>query len=310
MLKRVTFLFALLSLLSAPAGADAKRLYKYQDENGVWHYTDRKPDTDQPVESRILDVDPEPRLQVREVGNKNQPRYVFTNRYYGPMQVRVDVAKAENLKSEPPLPATFVLDTREETQLFELGPLKPGRKWSFQLSFSYVPGEPGARHDGTLYRLPFPERESFPVSQAFNGEHTHNEPSARYAVDIVMPEGTPVVAARDGVVMDVERDFYRGGTDRERHGPRANHVRVRHSDGTMAIYAHLQLESVVVHPGETVLAGDRLGYSGSTGYATGPHLHFAVQRNAGMRVESVPFRFRGPDGNPIEPRAGTYLGGL
>lgn len=309
MLKGLAFLFALFSLLLAPPGAESKRVYKFQDEDGVWHFTDKRPATEQPVESRILDVEPAPRLQARDVGTQGSPRYVFSNGYHGPMQVAVEITESENLKSDPPLPATFVMQANEERQLFDLGPREPGRNWSFRFNFTYVPGAPGARHDGTLYRLPFPESRSFRVSQGFDGEHTHNEPGSRFAVDIVMPEGTPVLAARDGVVMDVERDFHKSGTDRDYYGARANHVRVLHSDGTMGVYAHLMLESVQVHPGQAVLAGDRLGYSGNTGFTTGPHLHFAVQRNAGMQVVSVPFRFRGPDGRPIEPAAGTTLGG-
>lgn len=308
MLNRIAFLFVLLPLLSAPPGADAKRVYKYQDENGIWHFTDKKPNTDQPVESRLVDVDPEEKLKVREVGSPKEPAYEFHNAYYGPMQVAVKATEAKNLKSEPPLPATFILPPRTDRRLFELGPADPRQGWSFRLNFVHVPGSPDARHDNPLYRLPFPAGQRFPVSQAFNGGHTHNEPGARHAVDIVMPEGTPVLAARDGVVMSVARDFYRSGQDKERYGPRANHVRVLHDDGTMAVYAHLKLESVEVHPGEAVLAGDLLGYSGNTGYSTGPHLHFVIQRNAGMKIVSEPFRFAGPNGNPVTPAAGTFLG--
>ena len=58
-----------------------------------------------------------------------------------------------------------------------------------------------------------------------------------------MPEGTPVLAARDGVVMTVDNDFYGNGQDMAKYGDRANNIRIVHSDGTMAVYAHLQLES-------------------------------------------------------------------
>lgn len=308
MLNRIAFLLTLLSFLSAPPGAEAKRVYKYQDENGIWHFTDKKPDTEREVESRLVDVEPGQKLKVRKLGSPREPVYEFHNAYHGPMQVAVKATRAENLKSEPPLPTTFVLPAGADRRPFELGPADPRRGWSFQLNFAHVPGSPEARHDSPLYRLPFPDDKRFPVSQAFDGGHTHNEEGARHAVDVVMPEGTPVLAARDGVVMSVERDFYRSGQDKERHGARANYVRVLHDDGTMAVYAHLKLESVRVRPGEAVLAGDLLAYSGNTGYSTGPHLHFVIQRNAGMRLVSEPFRFAGPDGGPVTPAAGQVLG--
>ena len=89
---------------------------------------------------------------------------------------------------------------------------------------------------------------------------------------------------------------------REDHG-RANHVRILHDDGSMAVYAHLQPESVVVRAGARVRAGQQIGSSGNTGFSTGPHLHFAVQLNRGMRLESVPFRIEGPAGTLAIPGA-------
>jgi murein DD-endopeptidase MepM/ murein hydrolase activator NlpD len=48
----------------------------------------------------------------------------------------------------------------------------------------------------------------------------------------------------------------------------------------MAVYAHLQLDSIRVQPGRVVLMGEQIARSGNTGFSSGPHLHFAVQRNA------------------------------
>jgi murein DD-endopeptidase MepM/ murein hydrolase activator NlpD len=53
---------------------------------------------------------------------------------------------------------------------------------------------------------------------------------------------------------------------------------------------------VLVRPGQRVRRGEVIGRSGDTGFTTGPHLHFAVQVNRGMRLESVPFRMSGPEG--------------
>jgi murein DD-endopeptidase MepM/ murein hydrolase activator NlpD len=158
------------------------------------------------------------------------------------------------------------------------------------------------------YRLPFPEGRSFTITQAPGGWiTTHIAASNRYAVDIAMPEGTPVLAARAGVVSETEA---RHGANRAEDAitTGGNYVIVRHADGTFAAYAHLKHGGVEVKPGEPVAAGRLLGYSGATGYATGPHLHFGVSRweiVEGRRTEvSVPFRFTvGAPPIVFEPRA-------
>jgi murein DD-endopeptidase MepM/ murein hydrolase activator NlpD len=91
------------------------------------------------------------------------------------------------------------------------------------------------------------------------------------------------------------------------YGDRANNVRIVHADGTMAVYAHLQLESARVQVGVHVRAGQVLALSGDTGYTTGPHLHFCVQRNAQMELVSVPFQFTGAGGD-FTPAQGMEVG--
>ncbi|HSG66493.1 MAG TPA: M23 family metallopeptidase, partial [Gammaproteobacteria bacterium] len=70
----------------------------------------------------------------------------------------------------------------------------------------------------------------------------------------------------------------------------------------MALYAHLQWDSIRVEPGQRVARGELLARSGNTGFSTGPHLHFVVQRNRGGFVVSVPVEFAGADGGPVSPR--------
>jgi len=84
-------------------------------------------------------------------------------------------------------------------------------------------------------------------------------------------------------------------------------VQVLHDDGTSAVYAHLQLDSVRVRPGQRVERGEYIASSGNTGFSTGPHLHFVVLRNAGLRSESVPVRFAGPGGASVTARSGQAL---
>ncbi len=85
-------------------------------------------------------------------------------------------------------------------------------------------------------------------------------------VDISVPEGTPVRAARAGRVVIAA---YTGGY--------GNYTCVDHGGGLSSCYAHQS--SYAVSPGDSVAQGDVIGYSGNTGSSTGPHLHFEIRVN-------------------------------
>lgn len=72
----------------------------------------------------------------------------------------------------------------------------------------------------------------------------------------------------------------------------ANYITVLHNDGTFADYSHLRYKSVIVQLGQQVERGQIIGYSGATGYATGPHLHFVVKKaKKGGGFISIPVEF-------------------
>lgn len=95
------------------------------------------------------------------------------------------------------------------------------------------------------------------VSQRLHGNNS---------VDIAAPTGTPIVAAASGTVL-LARNGYNGGY--------GNMIIIKHSNGTSTLYAHLS--KISTKTGDKVSQGELVGYVGSTGRSTGPHLHYEVR---------------------------------
>jgi murein DD-endopeptidase MepM/ murein hydrolase activator NlpD len=236
------------------------------------------------------------------------------NRLPGPIEVRLDFIRHDNVVGEPRLPARATVAADGSALVAVLGAREPARPVSFNLRMDSLPGNPSAAPRDVRYRLPLELAVAGAaagprIDQGYGGRFSHRDPENRYAVDFATPIGTPVLAARAGLVMQVESDFDRPGLDRDRFGARANFVRILHDDGAMTLYAHLKPGGVLVRVGQRVRGGQRIGLSGNTGYTTGPHLHFVVQANRGMRLVSLPFRMDGPAGPlRIEPGGGASAG--
>jgi Peptidase family M23/Domain of unknown function (DUF4124) len=276
----------------------AQRLYKYRNEHGEWVFTDRPPASGEPYETSTLNPSfeaPELRVYRRDVAGGIA--LIADNRYYCPIEIAFQLASMDNLPRDTPWSGDRVLPPRSQTELLRLEPEDPKRTIQFQYNFQYIPGDPTARHaPHEPYRLPYALARSFHVSQAAPDQITHLDAASAYAIDFVMPVGTPIYAARGGTVIDVASDFFGAGLDPATDGPRANIVRILHDDGTMALYAHLNWNSIRVEPGQDVERGEYLADSGNTGFSTGPHLHFVVQVNDHGAIVSVPVEFAGPGG--------------
>lgn len=197
-----------------------------------------------------------------------------------------------NLKPSKEFPLTATVPPNGTTEIFSLSPVNPDEPWEFSFTNRYNLGSAEAVHDDSYcYNLPYAAGKTFRVSQGYDGKYSHKG-SNRYAVDWEMPEGTPVHAARGGLVVKVKDDSDRGGGDIS-FDPFNNYVLIRHSDGTLGQYCHLQKGGVVVREGDVITEGDIIAHSGTTGYSTGPHLHFTVYKmKNGRERESIPVKFR------------------
>lgn len=158
-------------------------------------------------------------------------------------------------------------------------------------------------YQGVVHDLGSPVLGRYRISQGFNGAFSHNKRANRYALDIALPIGTPLYASRAGVVVAAVDTHVGGGLAAQYRG-KANHLRVRHSDGSMTLYAHLQTGSLRVAKGDKVRLGQPIAASGNTGYTSGPHLHLALQIDNGGQRESIPFTLQGS-----QPLAGIWLSG-
>ncbi|MDK8511720.1 M23 family metallopeptidase [Corynebacterium bovis] len=95
-------------------------------------------------------------------------------------------------------------------------------------------------------------------------------------VDIANSTGTPILAVEDGEVIDA--------------GPASGFgqwVRIRHDDGTVTVYGHM--ETIDVSVGQHVTAGQKIAGMGSRGFSTGTHLHFEVHPNGGDAIDPLPW---------------------
>ena len=134
-----------------------------------------------------------------------------------------------------------------------------------------------------LYHLPYPPGTAHLVSFGPGDAPHHKSPRNLHAYDFAMPYGTQVSAARSGVVVHAE-GRNSGPTGRSRDN---NFVAIRHADGSVAEYHHLMQDGVLVRAGEKIERGEVIGYSGASGRADGPHLHFVVV----VEETSIPVRF-------------------
>lgn len=101
------------------------------------------------------------------------------------------------------------------------------------------------------------------------------------AIDLAAPPGTPIKSARKGVILGT------GNTDSACPGASyGKWIFIKHDNGLSTIYAHLS--AINVSKGSAVETNETIGLSGTTGYATGPHLHFGVYASDGAEIASFP----------------------
>lgn len=282
-------LIVFCALVLVASQAAALTIYKYTDANGVVTYTDKATAGAQVFVFRdrmVERLDNQVKLETRK--HAAGDTLLVRNDLYAPVQIELKLEQVDNAIGAPDKPITWVLPPRSKIRLATLTARDAGKPLRYTPKLRYALGDPRLLPTQQSYPLPW-RGGPFRLTQGANGRYSHFTAKGRYAMDIAMPEGTPIVAARGGVVVKTENQQSGRGNN-----PSGNYVRILHDDGTMGVYLHLMQGSVSVREGQRINSGSLIARSGNTGNSTGPHLHFVVQRNVGLALESIPFDFAQP----------------
>ena len=115
-------------------------------------------------------------------------------------------------------------------------------------------------------------------------------------IDFAAPRGTPIFAAGNGTIDKIGRN-----------GGYGNYIRIRHNDSYDTAYAHMKGFAKGLKQGSRVKQGDVIGYVGTTGRSTGPHLHYEILKN---NAQVNPIRVKMPSGKTLEGKElKTFLAG-
>jgi len=209
-----------------------------------------------------------------------------------------------NMTADRPKTVTETIPPKASWLVMVLRKTDTDKRSRYGFDCKWTVGSIHAMHDeDLLYRLPYETGKSYYVLQGYGARMSHTGPE-QYTVDFNMREGTPVHAARGGIVARTEGSHSKGCW-RSGCGKYANYIVILHDDWTTGEYYHLQKHGVLVEVGDRVVAGQQIGLSGNTGNTTMPHLHFGVYRATPWgKFQSIPVQFNSADGPVRKPRSG------
>lgn len=162
------------------------------------------------------------------------------------VSIGIDPASSQNIAADKPLPSHFVVKPHTDQALVHIGPKVKSEGFNFRTSYSWNIGDFTATHTcPEHYRYPF---NTNITARASISDAANSAAFTRYAVIFVMPVGTPILAARKGVVVQIKPD----------------RVDILHEDATIATYGHLGAIAEGIVAGKAVATEDTIGVVGTT----------------------------------------------
>ena len=135
------------------------------------------------------------------------------------------------------------------------------------------------------FQLPFVKDQNLNIAQSIDGPQITHKNDGVNAIDFAVVAGTLIVAAKDGIVIEVVDHFTKGGLSDELLD-KANYIKILHKGNLISEYLHIQNKSAIIKKGDTVSSGDPIAKVGNTGFSYGPHLHFQVNQCDKIKIEN------------------------
>ncbi len=165
---------------------------------------------------------------------------------------------------------------------------RPGKKYSYKYKYWYITGDATSLPNTSfVYQLPFTKGQSFKVYQGYNGNFSHQ---GKRELDFTMPVGTPINAARGGLVIEIVQTNNQSCPQQE-CSKYNNYIKILHDDGTIASYLHIKQNSSRVQVGQQITINTPIAESGNVGWTSGPHLHFSVSKPAFNESGTIDTKF-------------------
>lgn len=212
-----------------------------------------------------------------------------TNTELYPISVQMNFDITNMLFSEEDK-TVFVIPAK--TEKFKIGELTaaPAQKYKWSYKYKSALGDVTIEDidDEYSYDLPFPKGKAYKLFRGYNGSLSHK---AENALDFTMPEGSEIVAAREGIIVQLVQNNSES-CPREECKKYNNYITVMHSDGTFSQYAHIKYNGATRKLGDAVKKGDVIAYSGNVGYSSGPHLHFVCFKAGFEKWQTLKTKFK------------------